>query len=190
MKKLNVTRLDIPGALLIEPSIFRDQRGLFCETFHAERYAEAGLTDHFVQDNFSFSVGGTLRGLHYQEPHAQGKLVMVLAGAIYDVVVDIRRGSPTFGLWRGYDLSSDNYRQLYVPPGCAHGFCVTSGQAAVLYKCTDFYSPQDERGIIWSDPDLSISWPVAEPLLSPKDQAYGTVAATHDTLPRFQPPTR
>jgi dTDP-4-dehydrorhamnose 3,5-epimerase len=186
---VKVTPLDIPGALLIEPALFRDQRGLFCETFNAQRYAEAGLEERFVQDNFSRSVHGTLRGLHYQEPHAQGKLVMVLDGAVYDVVVDIRKGSPTFGTWQAFDLSSDNYRQLYVPPGCAHGFCVISEQAAVLYKCTDFYSPKDERGIIWNDPALAISWPVATPLLSPKDQAYGTLATKETLLPLYQPST-
>ena len=182
---MKVTTLDIPGVLLIEPVLFRDQRGHFCETFHALRYAEAGLTERFVQDNFSHSIRGTLRGLHYQEPHAQGKLVMVVEGVVYDVVADIRRGSPTFGKWQGFELSSDNYRQLFVPPGCAHGFCVMSEQASVLYKCTDFYSPKDERGIIWNDPALAISWPVAAPLLSPKDQAYGTLAATEDPLPLY-----
>jgi len=184
---VKVTPLDIPGVLLIEPRLFRDPRGLFCETFHAERYAEAGLVDRFVQDNFSRSIRGTLRGLHYQEPHAQGKLVMVVEGAVYDVVVDIRRGSPMFGKWHGFELSSDNYRQLYVPPGCAHGFCVTSEQAAVLYKCTDFYSPKDERGIIWNDPDLAISWPVSRPILSAKDQAYPTLDAQQAELPQYQP---
>jgi dTDP-4-dehydrorhamnose 3,5-epimerase len=182
-----MTALDIPGVLVIESTPFRDHRGLFCETYHAERYAQAGLVDRFVQDNFSRSVRGTLRGLHYQEPHAQGKLVMVLEGAVYDVVVDIRRGSPTFGKWQGFDLSSDNFRQLYVPPGCAHGFCVISDQAGVLYKCTDFYSPQDERGIVWNDPMLAISWPVTSPLLSAKDQAYGTLAAMEAQLPRYRP---
>jgi dTDP-4-dehydrorhamnose 3,5-epimerase len=182
-----MTALDIPGVLVIESTPFRDHRGLFCETYHAERYAQAGLVERFVQDNFSRSVRGTLRGLHYQEPHAQGKLVMVLEGAVYDVVVDIRRGSPTFGKWQGFDLSSDNFRQLYVPPGCAHGFCVISDQAGVLYKCTDFYSPQDERGIVWNDPMLAISWPVTSPLLSAKDQAYGTLAATEAQLPRYRP---
>jgi dTDP-4-dehydrorhamnose 3,5-epimerase len=186
---VKVTTFDIPGVLLIEPALFRDQRGHFCETFHAQRYAEAGLADSFVQDNFSRSVRGTLRGLHYQEPHAQGKLVMVLGGAVYDVVVDIRKGSPTFGKWQGFELSADNYRQLYVPPGCAHGFCVTSDQAAVLYKCTEFYSPKDERGIIWNDPALAISWPVTTPLLSPKDQAYGTLAAREAQLPVYRPST-
>jgi len=184
---VKVTTIDIPGVLLIEPVLFRDQRGHFCETFHAQRYTEAGLTERFVQDNFSHSIRGTLRGLHYQEPHAQGKLVMVVAGVVYDVVADIRRGSPTFGKWQGFELSSAGYRQLFVPPGCAHGFCVTSEQASVLYKCTDFYSPKDERGIIWNDPALAISWPVAAPLLSPKDQAYGTLAAMEDLLPLYGP---
>lgn len=186
---MKVTALDIPGLLLIEPALFRDQRGLFCETFHAERYAEAGLTERFVQDNVSRSTRGTLRGLHYQEPHAQGKLAMVVEGAVFDVVVDIRKGSPTFGKWQGFELSSENFRQLYIPPGCAHGFCVTSEQALMVYKCTDFYSPKDERGIIWNDPALAIAWPVTKPLLSPKDQAYGTLAATQDQLPLYRPST-
>ena len=185
---MKVSALDIPGALLIEPALFRDQRGLFSETFHEQRYAGAGLAERFVQDNFSRSIRGTLRGLHYQQPHAQGKLVMVVEGAVYDVVVDIRRGSPTFGRWQGFELSATNLRQLYLPPGCAHGFCVTSEHASVLYKCTDFYSPKDGRGIIWNDPALAISWPVTTPLLSPKDQAYGTLAATED-LPLYRPST-
>lgn len=186
---MKVTALDIPGALLIEPVLFRDQRGLFCETFHEQRYAQAGLAEPFVQDNFSRSVRGTLRGLHYQQPHAQGKLVMAVEGAVYDVLVDIRKGSPTFGKWQGFDLTSENYRQLYVPPGCAHGFCVMSEHASVLYKCTDFYSPKDERGIIWNDPALAIAWPVPSPLLSPKDQAYSSLAAMKDQLPLYRPAT-
>lgn len=184
---MKVIPLDIPGVLLIEPNLFRDPRGLFCETFHAPRYAEAGITERFVQDNYSRSIRSTLRGLHYQEPHAQGKLVMVLEGTVYDVVVDIRQGSPTFGTWHGIELSSDNLRQLYVPPGCAHGFCVTSEQAAFLYKCTDFYSPDDERGIIWNDPTLAISWPVSVPILSAKDEAYGTFEAMQARLPHYRP---
>ena len=186
---MKVTALEIPGVLLIEPALFRDQRGLFCETFHAQRYAEAGLVEQFVQDNFSHSIRGTLRGLHYQYPHPQGKLVMVVVGAVYDVVVDIRRGSPTFGKWQGFELSSSNYRQVYVPPGCAHGFCVTSEEASVLYKCTDYYSPKDEGGIIWNDPTLAIPWPVTAPLLSPKDQAYETLAAMEAHLPLYRPST-
>jgi dTDP-4-dehydrorhamnose 3,5-epimerase len=186
---VKVTRLEIPGLVLIEPDLFHDARGLFFETYHIRRYVEAGLSERFVQDNFSRSVRGTLRGLHFQEPNAQGKLVMVVEGAVYDVVVDIRKGSPTFGRWQGVDLSSDNYRQLYVPPGCAHGFCVTSEHAAVLYKCTELYSPPDERGIIWNDPALAISWPVTAPLLSAKDQAYRTLAAMEGQLPRYRPST-
>ena len=186
---MKVTALDIPGALLIEPTLFRDQRGLFCETFHEQRYAEAGLDERFVQDNFSRSVRGTLRGLHYQQPHAQGKLVLAVEGAVYDVLVDIRKGSPTFGKWQGFDLTSENYRQLYIPPGCAHGFCVMSEHASVLYKCTDFYSPKDEQGIIWNDPTLAIAWPVPSPLLSPKDQAYSSLAAMKDQLPLYRSST-
>ncbi len=184
---MKVTRLEIPGALLIEPALFGDQRGLFCETFHEQRYAGAGLAERFIQDNFSRSIAGTLRGLHYQQPNGQGKLVMVVEGAIYDVVVDIRRGSPTFGKWQGFELSASNHLQLYLPPGCAHGFCVTSEHASVLYKCTAFYSPKDERGILWNDPALAISWPVTAPLLSTKDQGYGTLAASEDQLPVYRP---
>jgi dTDP-4-dehydrorhamnose 3,5-epimerase len=184
---VKVTTFDIPGLLLIEPALFQDPRGLFCETFHAERYAEAGITERFVQDNYSRSIRGTLRGLHYQEPHAQGKLVMAVDGSVYDVVVDIRRGSPTFGKWQGIELSSDGFRQLYVPPGCAHGFCVISERAAFLYKCTDFYSPKDERGIIWNDPTLAVSWPVSAPILSAKDQAFPTFQAAQAELPHYRP---
>ncbi|WP_455378599.1 dTDP-4-dehydrorhamnose 3,5-epimerase [Petrachloros mirabilis] len=183
---MRVNRIDIPGVLLIEPDLFRDARGYFMETFHERRYAEAGVAERFVQDNYSRSTRGTLRGLHYQEPHAQGKLVMVVEGAVYDVIVDIRRGSPTFGQWYGVELSSDNFRQLYVPPGCAHGFCVTSEHAAFVYKCTDFYSPKDERGIIWNDRALGIAWPVSAPILSPKDQAYRTLAEMEPELPRYK----
>ena len=184
---MRITPLDIPGLLLIEPKLSRDQRGIFCETFHEQRYAEAGITERFVQDNYSRSVRGTLRGLHYQEPHAQGKLVMVLEGAVYDVVVDIRKGSPAFGTWHGVELTSDNCRQLYVPPGCAHGFCVISEQAGFLYKCTEFYSPKDERGIKWNDPTLGISWPVPAPILSAKDEAYRMLAQMDDELPQYRP---
>jgi dTDP-4-dehydrorhamnose 3,5-epimerase len=178
--------LEIPGAILIEPDVFRDQRGLFLETYHQERYADAGIPGPFVQDNYSQSVRGTLRGLHFQEPHAQGKLVMVMEGAVYDVLVDVRKGSPTFGRWYGTELSADNRRQLYIPPGCAHGFCVTSERASFLYKCTDFYAPKDERGILWNDPALGIAWPVTTPILSPKDQAYRTLAEMEKELPLYR----
>ena len=139
---MRVTTTDIPGVLLIEPDVFRDPRGLFLETYHARRYADAGIPGPFVQDNYSQSMRGTLRGLHYQEPRAQGKLVMVTDGAVYDVVVDIRKGSPSFGRWYGVELSAENRCQVYVPPGCAHGFCVTSDRASFLYTCTDYYAPR------------------------------------------------
>lgn len=184
---MKVTELEIPGVLLIDPTMFKDQRGFFCETFHERRYAEAGIRESFVQDNISHSVRGTLRGLHFQQPHAQGKLVMAVEGAVFDVVVDIRKGSPTFGKWYGVELSSDNCRQLYVPPGCAHGFCVTSERATFLYKCTDFYFPADERGIAWNDPTLGITWPVPAPILSTKDRAYRTLEKMDaDSLPLYE----
>ena len=168
---MNVTRTRLPGVLLLEPKRFGDDRGFFMEMFHAQRYAEAGITAPFVQDNFSRSARGILRGLHFQEPNAQGKLVQVLAGAVYDVAVDVRRGSPTFGQWVGVELTADNRHQLWVPPGFAHGFCVLSESADFHYKCTDVYSPASERGIAWNDPDLGIPWPVTSPLLSGKDAA-------------------
>jgi dTDP-4-dehydrorhamnose 3,5-epimerase len=184
---VRITPLEIPGLLLIEPTLFRDQRGVFCEIFHERRYAEAGFAERFVQDNYSRSVRGTLRGLHFQEPHAQGKLVMAVEGTVYDVVVDIRKGSSMFGKWYGVELSSENCQQLYVPPGCAHGFCVTSETAVFLYKCTDYYSPMDERGIIWNDPALGIAWPVSAPILSAKDQAYRPLEALMAGLPLYRP---
>jgi len=183
---VRVTTTDIPGVLLIEPDIFRDPRGLFLETYHARRYTDAGVPGPFVQDNYSQSLRGTLRGLHYQEPHAQGKLVMVTEGTVYDVVVDIRKGSPSFGRWYGVDLSAENRLQVYVPPGCAHGFCVTSDRASFLYKCTDYYAPGDERGIIWNDPALAISWPVTTPILSAKDQTYKSLVEMELELPRYR----
>lgn len=168
-----MTRLDtaLPEVILLEPKRFGDDRGFFMEMFHAKRYADLGIQGPFVQDNFSRSARGILRGLHFQQPNAQGKLVQVLAGAVYDVAVDIRRGSPTFGRWVGVELSADNRRQLWVPAGFAHGFCVLSESADFHYKCTDFYAPGSEHGIAWNDPDLGIPWPVASPLLSAKDAA-------------------
>ncbi|HEX8824025.1 MAG TPA: dTDP-4-dehydrorhamnose 3,5-epimerase [Archangium sp.] len=168
---MKISETELPGVLLLEPKRFGDDRGFFMELFHAKRYADAGLPGPFVQDNFSRSAKGILRGLHFQQPQAQGKLVQVFAGAVYDVAVDIRRGSPTFGKWVGVELSADNRRQLWVPAGFAHGFCVLSESADFHYKCTDFYSPATEHGIAWNDPDLGIPWPVKSPLLSPKDSA-------------------
>ncbi|OJT20090.1 dTDP-4-dehydrorhamnose 3,5-epimerase [Archangium sp. Cb G35] len=168
---MNVLKTELPGVLILEPKRFGDDRGFFMEMFHAKRYAEAGIPGPFVQDNFSRSAKGILRGLHFQEPHAQGKLVQVLAGAVYDVAVDVRRGSPTFGKFVGVELSADNRRQFWVPAGFAHGFCVLSESADFHYKCTDVYTPASERAIAWNDPDLAIPWPVTSPLLSPKDVA-------------------
>jgi len=168
---VNVLKTELPGVLILEPKRFGDDRGFFMEMFHVKRYADAGIPGPFVQDNFSRSAKGILRGLHFQEPHAQGKLVQVLAGAVYDVAVDVRRGSPTFGKFVGVELSVDNRRQLWVPAGFAHGFCVLSESADFHYKCTDVYTPASERGLAWNDPDLGIPWPVTSPLLSPKDSA-------------------
>jgi dTDP-4-dehydrorhamnose 3,5-epimerase len=157
------------------------------ETYHAQRYSDAGITEHFVQDNCSRSVRNTVRGLHFQEPQAQGKLVMALEGTVYDVVVDIRKGSPTFGKWYATELSGKNLHQMYIPPGCAHGFCVTSETATFLYKCTAYYSPEDERGILWNDPVLGIVWPISEPILSQKDRAYRTLKGMEMELPSYKP---
>lgn len=184
---MRVTLIDIPGVLLLEPSVLSDRRGWFTETYHEQRYREAGITERFVQDNCSRSVRNTVRGLHFQEPHAQGKLVMALEGSVFDVVADIRKGSPTFGKWYGIELSSQNLRQMYIPPGCAHGFCVTSETATFLYKCTAYYSPNDEHGILWNDPDLGILWPTREPILSRKDQAYRILKEMDRELPFYRP---
>ena len=166
----------LPGIIVIEPDVFEDPRGYFLETYHAKKYADAGIPGPFVQDNFSRSARGTLRGLHYQRSHPQGKLVSAVEGVVFDVAVDIRPGSPTFGQWFGMELSAENKRQLYIPPGFAHGFCVLSEVAAFAYKCTDFYVPQDEGGLLWNDPAIGIPWPVSVPLLSAKDQAYKCLA--------------
>jgi dTDP-4-dehydrorhamnose 3,5-epimerase len=183
---MKVVETELPGVLLLEPKVFGDERGLFMEIFHAERYEQFGIFGPFVQDNFSRSVKGTLRGMHFQEPRAQGKLVQVLAGEVYDVVADVRRGAPTFGRWVGVRLSGSNRRQLWVPPGFAHGFCVVSDNADFLYKCTELYSPGSERAIAWNDPDLAIRWPVENPLLSEKDAAAPTLAAA-GVLPVYSP---
>lgn len=168
---MTVTETKLPGVLLLEPRVFGDARGFFAETYHAERYREAGIDADFVQDNLSRSVRGTLRGLHYQAPpHAQAKLVQVLDGEVFDVVVDLRRGSPTFGEWVGETLSADNGRQMYVPEGFAHGFCVTSETALFAYKCSAFYAPGSEGALRWDDSALGIDWPVDQPLVSDKDR--------------------
>ena len=173
---MKVTPTELPEVLLIEPRVFGDARGFFLETFQAERYSAAGVAGAFLQDNLSRSAKGTLRGLHFQEPRAQGKLVLVLRGAVWDVAVDVRRGSPRFGRWVGLELSEENRRQLWIPPGFAHGFCVLSETADFFYKCTALYAPETERAVRWDDPALAIRWPVAAPLLSAKDRAAPTLA--------------
>ncbi len=185
---MRVTRLPLEGVLLIEPQVFGDPRGHFLEIFQARRYADHGVRGDFVQDNLSFSTKDVVRGLHYQLRQPQGKLIMVLVGSVLDAVVDIRRGSPTFGRSLTLDLAADSPQQLYVPPGYAHGFWVTSDAALVLYKCTDFYSPGDEYGLLWSDPALGIDWPPGVPLLSDKDARYPALAdVPPDHLPRWAP---
>jgi dTDP-4-dehydrorhamnose 3,5-epimerase len=169
-----VTRADVTGVLLIEPRVFGDARGYLFENFNALRYCGAGITERFVQDNVSRSERGVLRGLHVQNPSAQAKLVTVLVGAAFDVAVDIRRGSQTYGKWVGYQLDEDNHRQVYVPAGFAHGYQVTSDYAIFAYKCTDYYRPEFEATIAWDDPTLGIGWPISDPVLSEKD-ARGVV---------------
>jgi len=159
----------LPGVRIFTPSVFTDTRGAFSELYHQTKYAAAGLEVSFVQDNLSRSGRGVLRGLHYQLDHPQGKLVTVLEGEIFDVAVDIRRGSPTFAQWERHLLSAANRRQLYIPPGFAHGFAVLGDSALVLYKCTGLYQPGDDRGLAWNDPDIRIDWPLSDPVLSVKD---------------------
>ena len=169
---MNVVKTKLHDCVIIEPKVFGDERGFFLETFQAERYIElAGITLPFVQDNHSRSSKAVLRGLHYQKAKPQGKLVRVVRGEVYDVAVDIRQGSPTFGQWEGVVLSEANKRQFWVPPGFAHGFVVLSDTADFEYKCTDYYDPSDEGSILWSDPDLDIPWPIANPVLSTKDES-------------------
>ncbi len=169
---IKYTETDLPGVLLIDPRVFEDSRGFFMETFHQKKYADAGIDHSFIQDNYSHSTRGTLRGLHYQLNHPQGKLVYVITGEIYDVAVDIRRGSPGFGKWTGQYLSDKNRRQIFVPEGFAHGFCVLSETADVLYKTTDLYNPDDEYGVLWSDPSIGIDWPIEVPEVSDKDKQF------------------
>ena len=166
---MKVTECKLNGILLIEPDVFEDSRGFFFESYNSRKLAEHGITLDFVQDNHSRSVKGTVRGLHYQINPGQDKLVRVVFGEVFDVVLDIRKKSPTFGQWESFNLSAQNKKQLFVPKGFAHGFCVVSEVAEFLYMCSEYYSPQDERAIIWNDPQLSINWPVEKPVLSGKD---------------------
>jgi dTDP-4-dehydrorhamnose 3,5-epimerase len=183
MKIIN-TKLD--GVLIIEPDVYGDSRGLFKETYHKQKYQEAGILEEFVQDGFSRSVKSTVRGLHAQLQHPQGKLVQATAGVVYDVAVDIRVGSPTFGQFVAIILSEDNHKQFYIPPNFAHGFAVVSDFAAFQYKCTDIYHPESEISIQWDDPTVGIPWPVSEPLLSEKDLRAGSLQfmATKGVLPK------
>ena len=175
----------LPGVVVVEPVVNRDPRGFFVETYRRDRFRDAGIDLPFVQNNHSRSVGPILRGLHLQRRQPQGKLVRVLAGEIFDVAVDVRRGSPTFARWIGERLSAESFHQLYVPPGFVHGFCVLSGAAEVEYKCTDLYAPDDELTIAWDDPQIGVEWPVAEPLLSKKDAAGRKLAEVLDLLPVY-----
>lgn len=172
----------------MEPKVFGDQRGFFLETWSQQRYHEAGMDACFIQDNVSFSTKGTLRGLHFQHPRAQGKLVQVLNGSVYDVAVDIRIDSATFGQWVGVELTGEKHNQLYIPPGFAHGFYVLSDTALFSYKCTEYYSPQTEGGILWDDPGIGIDWPQnGEPILSDKDAQFGPLSAfPKDRLPTLE----
>lgn len=178
----------IAGVVVIEPQVFGDSRGFFKECWNARRFAEAGLPDHFVQSNVSRSAAGVLRGLHYQYPNPQGKLVQVLEGAIFDVAVDIRSDSPTFGQWMGIELSAANHRQLYVPEGCAHGFCVLGEIATLSYLCTALFEPEYDAAVAWDDPQIGIEWPIEPESLSDKDRAAPRLAdIPKDRLPRMQP---
>ncbi len=182
---MKVSGTDLPGVVVIEPTVFDDPRGSFYESWSAQRYAKAGVPGPFVQDNVSESSRGTLRGLHLQHPYAQGKLVYVLVGEVFDVAVDVRLGSPQFGRWAGVTLSESNRRQIYVPPGFAHGFCVISETALFAYKCTAEYHPETEMTLAWNDPDIAIDWPVTDPTLSKKDRKGQPLAALTDQLPRY-----
>jgi len=169
---MKIEKTPLSGLLLIEPRCFRDERGFFLESFQCARYQEAGIVDNFVQDNHSRSVKGILRGLHFQVLRPQAQVVTVMHGHIFDVAVDLRPGSPTFGRWFGAELSEEGPRQLYMAPGFAHGFCVLSDVADIHYKASRYYDHADEGGVLWNDPDIGIHWPVDAPKISPRDQAY------------------
>lgn len=177
----------LPEVVVITPDVHRDPRGFFLETYHQGKYRAGGIEATFVQDNLSRSARGTLRGLHAQRRRPQGKLVRVVDGEIFDVAVDVRRGSPSFAGWVGVRLSGDTFRQVYVPPGFAHGFCVLSEVAVVEYKCTELYDPADEIGVIWNDPDIGIQWPIADPMLSTKDAAAPRLRDLLAALPECDP---
>ena len=183
---MRFTQTNLPGVILIEPKVHRDDRGFFLETYRVDVFKEGGIDTTFVQDNHSRSSRGTLRGLHAQTKRPQDKLVRVIAGEIYDVAVDVRRGSPTFGEAYGAILSADNFRQLFIPAGFVHGFAVTSDVAEVEYKCSDIYDPGGELGIIWNDPDIGIEWPIEDPILSAKDAEAPRLRDIDESLfPRY-----
>ncbi|MGI9179344.1 MAG: dTDP-4-dehydrorhamnose 3,5-epimerase [Longimicrobiaceae bacterium] len=196
---MKVIETRLSGVLIVEPRVFADERGHFVETWREDRYAGLGIGASFVQDNVSFSRYSVLRGLHYQHPHPQGKLITVLQGSVFDVVVDIRMGSATFGQWLGAELSDENRRQMFIPEGFAHGFLVTSETAVFHYKCTDLYRPESEGSIRWDDPSLGIDWPITDPILSAKDAQAPTIAeipeerlprwSTHEVLPTLRDAT-
>jgi dTDP-4-dehydrorhamnose 3,5-epimerase len=180
---MEILKTSIPEVIAFIPQVYSDSRGYFLETYQQRKYAEIGIPKPFVQDNQSFSTKNVLRGLHFQLRHPQGKLVRVTHGEVFDVAVDIRRDSPTFGQWHGEILSAENKKQMYIPEDFAHGFCVLSESAEFLYKCTDFYVPGDEAGLIWNDPQLGIDWPIANPILSDKDAILPQMSEILDLLP-------
>jgi dTDP-4-dehydrorhamnose 3,5-epimerase len=184
--RVKVVPTDFDEVLLIEPDVFRDSRGFFLESYNRRKYREFGIDCEFVQDNHSRSTRGTLRGLHAQRARPQAKLIRVVTGEIFDVVVDIRRSSPKFARWISFSLSAENFRQCYVPPGFAHAFCVTSESAEVEYKCTDFYDPTDELRIIWNDPTIGVKWPVGDPILAPGDRSARRLDELIEQLPIFE----
>ena len=180
---MDIIQTSIPGVIVFTPPVFSDSRGYFLETYQQQKYAEAGIPKPFVQDNQSYSTKDVLRGLHFQLRHPQAKLVRVTQGSVFDVAIDIRRNSPTFGKWHGEILSAENKKQMYIPENFAHGFCVLSDSAEFVYKCTDFYVPGDEAGLIWNDPQLGIEWPIDRPILSPKDAELPKLSAVLELLP-------
>lgn len=185
---VNIVATELPDVLVIEPRVFRDDRGFFVESFHDERFREAGLPIRFRQDSHSRSKRRVLRGLHYQLEHPQGKLITCVHGSVFDVAVDIRVGSPTFGRWTGATLSADEPRYIWIPPGFAHGFCALSDVADVTYKCTEIYYAEDDRGVLWNDPSIGIQWPISDVLLSPKDRRHAPLDPTRGDLPTYGEP--
>lgn len=183
---MNFVPTNLADVIVIEPDLYRDGRGFFLETFRTDKYERGGIRAHFRQDNQSRSTRNTIRGLHAQRQRPQGKLVRAVSGSIVDVVVDIRRGSPSYLKWIAVELSAENFRQIYVPPGYAHGICITSEFADIEYKCTDYYDPADELRIAWNDPSIGVRWPVENPILSDKDREARTISAQLDLLPVYQ----